>query len=450
MSYVQPYSSSSASSKTDVENETRRLRLVHELDRRLILGFTPAYFTSVMGTGISCNILYSFPYPAHWLRVCGLIMAVVALVLFVVLMACFVAALGRSNGLWTKIHKDPAFAPPIGALVMGYITLVNILHAITGTSWIIGVWVLWWIAVAGSAYTAFVTFYMCAMAKHSSRNNYMDPSAISMALVLPVVTLTVAASLGNLVAADLPRVDLKIVSMMVSFVMWAIAVLLAFIVVTVNFWRLFVYKIPASDQVFTMFLPIGFLGQGAYAVLLFGRNCVTLIMEHAADVAQSAYTSVLHSAAAQNGVDISGLLAFLASAILTTSTFMAMMLMSFGYFFTFVAVASVLSKMAPFSAKPNVLHIYRSDGLLRPLSGLLRFHKGFWSMTFPLGTMALSNSEIHALFNGMKAFRVIGVIYAVVLFVITLGCLAGVVYEAVTMVTDAMAPVPKETPKEVV
>lgn len=397
-----------------------------------------------MGTGISCNILYSFPYPAHWLRICGFIMAAVALLLFVTLMACFGVALGRGNGLWTKLHKDPAFAPPIGALVMGYVTLVNILHAITGTSWIMGVWVLWWISVAGSVYTAFITFYMCAVAKHSTRNNYMDPSVISLALILPVVTLTVAASLGNLVATDLPGLKLKIVTMLVSFAMWAIAVLLAFIMVTVNFWRLIVYKVPASDQVFTMFLPIGFLGQGAYAVLLFGRNCVNIIMENSTDVPLSAYTSFLHEAAARNGVGMTGLLAYLASAILVTCAFMALTLISFGYFFTFVAVASVLSKMAPFATKPNLSHIYLSEGLLRPFTGFLRFHKGFWSMTFPLGTMALSNSEMHSLFNGLEAFRVIGVIYAVLLFLVTLGCLGGVVYEAVKTVTDSMSQKSKE------
>lgn len=444
MSYIDPYPSSSGSStrKSEAPRQLWWTRFYLEFDRRLLLGFTPAFFTSVMGTGISCNILYAFPYNAHWLRVCGLIMAVVALVLFLFLLACFCAALSRRNGLWTKIHKDPAFAPPLGTLVMGYITLVNILHAITGTSWIIAVWVLWWISVAGSLYTSFVTFYMCAVAKHSSRRNFMEPASISMVLVLPVVTLTVAASLGNLVAPDLPRADLKIITMIVSFVMWAIAVLLAFIVVTVNFWKLFVYKIPATDQVFTMFLPIGFLGQGAYAVLLFGRNCVTLIMENANHVSLSEYTSWLHSSAAENGVDMTGLLSLLATAILTVCTFMALMLISFGYFFTFVAVASLFSKMAPFSSKPNAKHIFRSEGPLRPLSGFIRFNRGFWSMTFPLGTMALSNGAMHTLFNGMKAFRVISVIYAVALFIITLGCLLGVAYRVVKIAMGAIAPTP--------
>lgn len=429
--------SSASFTKPEPPPETWRVRFGREFDRRLLLGFLPAYFTSVMGTGISCNILYSFPYPAHWLRVCGLIMAVVALGLFLVLLACFAVALARRNGLWTKIHKDPAFAPPMGAPVMGYITLVNILHAITGSSWIIAVWVLWWISVAGSVYTSFVTFYLCAMAKHSSRKNFMDPATISMMLVLPVVTLTVAASLGNLVAPDLPSTNLQIVTMMVTFVMWAIAVLLAFVVVTVNFWRLFVYKIPSTDQVFTMFLPIGFLGQGAYGVLLFGRNCVNILMDHAPDVPLSPYTSLLHVAAARNGVDLSSLVPILASAILAVCTFMALMLMSFGYFFTFVAVASLISKMAPFSSKPNKKHIYHSDGFLSPLSGFIRFNRGFWAMTFPLGTMSLSNGAIHLLFNGMKAFRVISAIYAVALFIITLGCLVGVVYRAVKIVDDA-------------
>ena len=51
-------------------------------------------------------------------------------------------------------------------------------------------------------------------------------------------------------------------------------------------------------------------------------------------------------------------------------------------------------------------------------------------MTFPLGTMALSNSQLHRVFNHLKAFRVVGTAYAVALIIIVLVCLAGCVYSA--------------------
>lgn len=421
------------------ESPSFAARLWHIVDEKLIGGFSPAFYASVMGTGISGNILYGFPFPAHWLKVCGVIMATVALVLFILLTVVFGLALRKDSQLWSKIHRDPAQAPGMGCLVMGYLTLIFMLNSLAGKSWSYAVWVLWWIATFMSVYTSFLTFFFSVMGKHRKRANVLDTANISLTFLLPVVTLTVAASAGGVITPNMPHVNMKIITMVVSFIMWAIAVTLAFIVVAVNFWRLFVHKIPATGQVFSMFLPIGFLGQGAFAILLFGRNCVELILDHSGDVAESAYTSFLHGAAKHH--DLSQLPVILATALLTVSTLLAMMLMSFGFFFTYLAFASLLLKMQPFARKPNPQHIYaRVDGnfIQRSLSGLLRFNRGFWSMTFPLGTMALCNGEMYKLWNGMEAFRYISAIYAVVVFIVTLGCLSGVVYNVIKLVKSAM------------
>lgn len=332
----------------------------------------------------------------------------------------------------------------MGCFVMGYITLVNMLHALTEKSWIYAVWVLWWVSVFASVYTSFLTFFFSVVGKHRKSENSMNTANISLAFLLPVVTLTVAASSGGVICPDLPHLNLKIITLVVSFIMWAIAVTLAFIVVTINFWRMFVHKIPPSGQVFTMFLPIGFLGQGGYAILLFGRNCVELILENSSNVAHLLYTSFLHEAANSNNQNLSNLPVILATALLATSTMFAACLMSFGYFFTFLAFASVLSKMHPFAKKPNAQHIYngaQGNFIQRGFSGFLRFNRGFWSMTFPLGTMSLCNSEVYNMYHGLAAFRYISAIYACILICITLGCFCGVIYKFVRMVMMAMHPV---------
>lgn len=432
-------SNSDYSSLNHLRSLTQRCRAVFH--KKLVAGFNPQFFASVMGTGISANIMYKFPFPARWLEICGLIVATAALVLFLLLTLIFVVALYQDPKLWTKIHRDVSHAPAMGCFVMGFVTLVNMLHSITGKLWIYAVWVLWWIAVAGSFYTSFLTFYLSLISKHRKRHNYTAASTISMAYLLPVVTLTVAASVGGALNPDLPRVNMKIITMVVSFIMWAIAVVLAFIVVAVNFWRLFVYKVPATGQVFTMFLPIGFLGQGAYAILLFGQNCVEIILDHTSTVSTSSYTSFLHEAASARNVDLSGFPLILSTALLTTSTMFAASLMAVGYLFTFLAFASLLSKMQPFANKPDPRHIYavtNGNFIQRALTGFLRFNRGFWSMTFPLGTMALCNGQIYKLYNGLEAFRYISAIYSVVLFVITLGCLSGVIYNSIKVVWWSM------------
>lgn len=437
-----------------LREKSRFRRLYDSFYHELVMDFNPALFASVMGTGVSGVILYTFTFPAKWLQVCGCIMSVIALALFLVLMAIFIFALYCDHKLWSRIHRDPAYAPAMGCMVMGYNTLVNMLHALTEKSWIYAVWVLWWIAVAASVYTSFITFFVCLVSKHRKHANYMDASSINLTFLLPVVTLMVAAASGGIITPDLPHLNMQITTTVVSFIMWAIAVTQAFIVVAVNFWRLFVHKIPATGQVFTMFLPVGFLGQGSYAVLLFGRNCALLILDHSADVASSSYTSFLHSTAELAHVDVSGLPLVLATAMLTVASVLAMTLMAFGYFFTFLAFASTMSKMAPFARKPNTSRLYYNENgnvVQRAFSGLIRFNKGFWSMSFPLGTMSLSNTEMYNLYNGLAAFRYIGIIYTVFVVAVSIGCLIGIVYKVVKQVVEVFGAEPKAAePKETV
>lgn len=423
-------------------------KLYGHVDARLISGFTPAYYAAVMGTGISANILYNFPFPARWLEICGIIMACISFALFLILTVLFVAALFRSKTLFFRIHCDVTMAPFMGCFVMGYTSLVSFVNAAVGKKWVIGIWVLWWVATAASFYTSFVTFFLSTIGKHRKNTNKLDTTNLSMLFLLPVVTLTVSSSVGGLITPHLASTQLKIVTMIVSFIMWAIAVVLAFIVVSVNFWRLFIHKIPNSAQVLTMFLPIGFLGQGALAILLFGSNCSLLLMQNKDTVAASKYLSFFGSTADANSVDLSNLFLMLATSILTCTTLNALSLISFGYFFTFVALTSTLSKMAPFAKKTNPALIYAAKGpstIMKIFSGFLRFHRGFWSMTFPLGTMALANTQLYSLYNGLEAFRYIGAMYAGLLFVITISCLYGVVYRTMAICVDVLTTKPENS-----
>ena len=65
------------------------------------------------------------------------------------------------------------------------------------------------------------------------------------------------------------------------------------------------------------------------------------------------------------------------------------------------------------------------------LTGLIAFNRTYWAMTFPLGTMVLSNNELSKSFGGLRAFRVIATMYAVALLIITIGCICGVIYKIV-------------------
>lgn len=408
-------------------------RLGHAIEHKLIKGFTPAYFVTVMGTGVSSGILYRFPYPARWLEICGYIMFGIGVIFLLLAFVCFVVSMLRYPQKFKAYHNDPAIAPYMGCLPMGYNTLVNFLYYITGTGWIIGILVLWWISVVLSLYTACVVFYTAFLAKRRSGANYLDPKELHATLLLPIVTLTVAALSGNAFALDLPSVDLQVTTMIVSYILWSNAISLAVIIISVYYWKLFVYKIPPTNIVFTSFLPIGVLGQGAFCIILFGNNVYTLIVKHHDTLLSSHY---LHfpkeldlSSVATLGIGIS-----VGQAVLIITAMVCLFLISFGYFSTYIAVISCISKTLPFTKNYNIECAYNPTSLNRIkklLTGFIAFNRTYWAMTFPLGTMVLSNNELSKSFGGLRAFRVIATIYAVALLIITIGCICGVIYKIV-------------------
>ncbi|CCH40706.1 Malic acid transport protein [Wickerhamomyces ciferrii] len=125
-------------------------------------------------------------------------------------------------------------------------------------------------------------------------------------------------------------------------------------------------------------------GQGAYAIQLFGKN-----FHDSYGFPETSTESIM-----------------IGITIKYTCIFVAIFLETFGFFMTFIAIVSVIT---------------RSKGL--------HFHKGWWAMTFPLGTMSISTNLTGKLMN-YETFKIISCIYGVCLILITIGCLIGsLIYE---------------------
>ncbi|KAI3406900.2 hypothetical protein KGF56_000192 [Candida oxycetoniae] len=355
----------------------------------IVRNFSPAYFVSVMGTGISSSLLYHFPFPAQWLIDISYIMFAVACLLFICNTALFIMSCIYFPGRLRAYHIDPSHASYMGCFSMGYITLVNYIATITKAHHMYLVWTLWWIAVASAMYTAFIIVYL---AYFSKLNKVELDAKLNATLLLPIVAITVVSSSGHSIELNLYHKNEIVTTMIVSFMLWCLSVSLAFMIMTIYVWRLIVHKIPPTKLIFTGFLPVGFLGQSSYSVYLFGNNLNEYIPE------ELLYGKIL----------------------LCICGFFAMFLLSLGYFMTFIAITSILSKIRPFANTPNIQNTNKL--------GMLKHHKGFWAMTFPLGTMALGNTEIG---NGgigdypLLAFRYMGAIFAVACIIITTSCLMG-------------------------
>ncbi|CUM66686.1 uncharacterized protein PRCAT00004364001 [Priceomyces carsonii] len=410
---------------------SRKKRLWDVLVKFFVDDFSFAFFVPVMGTGMASSLLYNFPYPGKWLEVCGIILWGIAIFFFFVALASLSVVFVKDYKRLVELHMDISEAPFMGCLAMGYGTLLNMLFYLTRTSWIVGVWVLWWIEVVLSLYTFAIVFYVVALAKNRNRDNHLPPKDLNATLLLPVVTLSVAAASGGLFVSDLPSTRLKIITLVVCFIIWANAILMGLIIITIYFWKLIVYKIPSTSLVFSSFLPIGILGQGGFGILLFGHNIFELIMDNHSRVPISNYLSYIPPKYFES-IGTETISYVIGSVILFSSALAAMFITAFGHYITFVAIISCLSKIRPFTKHYDEEFSYAPHNAFffkRQFAGFIKFNRNFWAMTFPLGTMALSNTEFWRVFNGMEAFRVIGTIYAVTVIFIVLGCIIGIIYE---------------------
>ncbi|RLV91592.1 Sulfite efflux pump SSU1 [Spathaspora sp. JA1] len=353
--------------------------------------FHPVYFVSIMGTGISSSILFNFPFEAHWLKICSYIMFAITCLFFIGTTTLFILSCMYFPGRFREYHVDTSKAVFMGCYSMGYITIVNFIEILADGNHVIFVWVLWWLAVFSAMFTAFIIVFFAFM----SKLNKVDTAAkLNATLLLPIVAITVVSSSGHQLELKLPTLNQTVVTMVVSFMLWCLSISLAFVIITLYFGRLIVHKIPPTHLVFSSFLPVGFLGQSSYSILLFGINLNTLIPE------DQPWGKIL--------VCICG--------------FISLFLLSFGYFMTFVAIMSIFSKIKPFAKTPNPQHTNKY--------GLLKLHKGFWAMTFPLGTMSLSNNELGKGVVGnypLLTFKVMGAVFGAACVLVTISCTIGVV-----------------------
>ncbi|EGV66294.1 Plasma membrane sulfite pump involved in sulfite metabolism [Yamadazyma tenuis] len=425
---LQPAQHHHSFTESDVETENTKLdshasppqkpysswnRLHHKASHKLVNNFLPAYFVNVMATGISAAICYHFPYPAAWLRVVGLILWALGIFFFLCGTVLMVISASTVRGNLVKFHTDPKVAPFMGCFAMGYNSMVNMLYFVTGPSFIIGIFVLWWVSVFLCVYTAVVIFYFTFLVKTSTKKHF-SPENFHATLLLPIVALTVTSSAGQLFAMDLPHRNLQVLTVVVSYVLWANAMAMSFIVLSLIFYKYLVHKIPNTTMVFTTFIPIGFLGQGAFSILLCGNNLHQLVPAMAAKLAGLEFTHNM-------GQTLSEAATSIATVLMVVCSLTGLFLISFGYFNTCIAVASVLTKVL--TKNPNPEHVCTSG----PFEGMIRFNKGFWAMTFPLGTMAISNSELGKMY-GMETFKAVGAVYGVATVVVTVGCCLGFLY----------------------
>lgn len=301
-----------------------------------------------MGTGIVSLLLHTFSttWTDHQssLNILSVIFFTLNVLLFCLILSISVARYVLYPATWSLMLQHPVQSLFLGTLPMGFATIVNMFTLVCVPAWG-GVtpyiaWAMWWADAILSLACCFGLPYQM-MTKHKTRHDTM-----TAAWLLPIVAPIVAASSGALVADALPNPQHALTTIVASYVLWGAGLPLAFVVLAIYFHRLAIYKLPPNEVLVSVFLPLGPLGQGGYAIMQLGRLAMKVFPE----------TGTLHP--------------FAGDVLYIVGFGVAIVLWGFGLVWLFFALGAILGR------------------------GKLPFNMGWWGLTFPNGVYAMSTLSI--------------------------------------------------------
>ncbi|KAF5667854.1 malic acid transporter [Fusarium heterosporum] len=171
---------------------------------------------------------------------------------------------------------------------------------------------------------------------------------ITAALLLPIVPTIVASGTGGIVAEALPNPHHAFTTIIVSYVSWGIGSSFTACVLALYFHRLTIHSIPSKEAVVSSLLPVGPMGQGAFAIQQLGKVALHVIPR----------TNAFGEVGARAG-----------EVLHVMGVFVGLVMYGFGLIWLSFALISIITT--------------------RP-----RFNMGYWGFTFPLGTLATSANNL--------------------------------------------------------
>ncbi|KJZ79299.1 hypothetical protein HIM_01450 [Hirsutella minnesotensis 3608] len=236
--------------------------------RRIVRNFTPSWFAVNMGTGIVSVLLHNLPYNAAWLQYVSYVFFGVNVVLFIAFLAVSALRYTLYPELWRAMVSHPAQSLFLGCVPMAFATIITmmILCCEHWGSWLVYLaWGFWW---ADAALSMATCISMPFIVMHRHKPGLHNTTA---ALLLPIVPTVVASSTGGIVAAALPDRSHALATLVASYILWGIGETLAGCVLALYFHRLTVHSLPPREVIVSVFLPVGPLGQGGFAIQQLGR-----------------------------------------------------------------------------------------------------------------------------------------------------------------------------------
>ncbi|WP_065760534.1 TDT family transporter [Pseudomonas defluvii] len=332
------------------------LRPFHQLahPREVIRQFTPNWFAVTMGTGVLALALKQ-AMPA---------LSGVAEALWLLTIALFILFSGVYAARWVlyfhearRIFAHSTVSMFFGTIPMGLATILNGALLFGLERWGQGIlpWVeaLWWLDVALAVLCGVaIPYLMFTRQEHSI-------DQMTAVWLLPVVAAEVAAASGGLLAPHLVDPHQQFQVLIVSYVLWAVSLPVAFSILTILLLRMALHKLPHASMAASSWLALGPIGTGALGMLLLGSDAPAVF--------------------AANGL---GGLGEIARGI---GLIAGIVLWGCGLWWLLTAVLITLR--------------YMRHGM--------PFNLGWWGFTFPLGVYALATLKLAAWLE-LGFFQVIG------------------------------------------
>jgi tellurite resistance protein TehA-like permease len=193
------------------------------------------------------------------------------------------------------------------------------------------------LALATNLYLPFII-----MSRHESQL-----STMTAAWLLPIVATIVASGTGSLIAPLLPNAQHTLWTLLISYILWGCGVPLAMFTLVMYFHRLTMHALPPREMIVSVFLPLGPLGQGAFAVMNLGKGAI----------------DILPRAGAVPLAPQAGQIAYVLGLLL------GLVMWGFGLVWLFFALASISRSRFPFNL-------------------------GWWGFTFPIGVYTVATTTL--------------------------------------------------------
>ncbi|CAK7270601.1 Plasma membrane sulfite pump involved in sulfite metabolism [Sporothrix epigloea] len=242
--------------------------------RKIVRNFTPSWYSVCMGTGIVSVLLHNLPYNAHGVWYISVAVFGLNVLLFLCFSAITLTRYILYPEIWGVMIKHPSQSLFLGCIPMGLSTIINMMALVCtpwGNGFIYFAWALWWVDVIMSCACSLVIPFIVV---HHHRNQL---SQMTAALLLPVVPVIVAAASGGIIAGVLPNNAHAVTTIVTSYILWSLGETFSFFIMTVYFLRLQVHDLPPREVIVSVFLPIGPLGQGGFAIQQLGKVAITLL-----------------------------------------------------------------------------------------------------------------------------------------------------------------------------